>query len=79
MIQDKLQHLEMEKSTIKKAMIDSQSTIALSMIRKQLNEFLFFKTFTTEMVLRFIERIEIDNNQNVKIYYKFAPFEYVKG
>ena len=78
MIQDKLQHLEMEKSTIKKAMVDSQSTIDLSTIRKQLDEFLSFKTLTTEMVLRFIERIEVDNNQNVKIYYKFAPIECVK-
>ncbi|WP_042382526.1 MULTISPECIES: DUF4368 domain-containing protein [Geobacillus thermoleovorans group] len=79
MIQDKLQQLEIEKSTIKKAMVDSQSTTDLSTIRKQLNEFLSFKTLTTEMVLRFIERIEVDNNQNVKIYYKFAPVECVKG
>ena len=60
-------------------MIDSQSTTDLSTIRKQLNEFLSFKTLTTEMVLRFIERIEVDNNQNVKIYHKFAPVECVKG
>ncbi|MED4972553.1 DUF4368 domain-containing protein [Geobacillus thermoleovorans] len=60
-------------------MVDSQSTTDLSTIRKQLNEFLSFKTLTTEMVLRFIERIEVDNNQNVKIYYKFAPVECVKG
>jgi len=78
MVQDKLQQLESEKAKIKKAMVDSQSTTDLSTIRKQLNEFLSFKTLTTEMVLRFIERIEVDNNQIVKIHYKFAPIECVK-
>jgi site-specific DNA recombinase len=78
MVQDKLQQLESEKAEIKKAMVDSQSIADLSTIRKQLDEFLSFKTLTIEMVLRFIERIEVDNNQNVKIYYKFAPIERVK-
>ncbi|MDR9797529.1 DUF4368 domain-containing protein [Aeribacillus pallidus] len=35
-------------------------------MRKQVDEFLSFKTLTTEMVLRFIERIEVDKTKMLK-------------
>ncbi|MCM3090470.1 MULTISPECIES: DUF4368 domain-containing protein [unclassified Cytobacillus] len=42
---------------------------------EQLKTFLNFNSLTTEMLLRFVEKIEVTENKDVKIYYKFAQGE----
>ncbi|UOE57310.1 recombinase family protein [Cytobacillus oceanisediminis] len=75
MVQEKLQQLEIEKAEIKKAIVDKQAAIKISSILEQLRESLNFNTLSTEMLLRFVEKIEVNENKNVKIYYKFAQIE----
>lgn len=72
MIQEKLQQLEIEKAEIKKAIAEKQAAIKISAILEKLKTFLNFNTLTTEMLLRFIEKIEVEENKDVKIYYKIA-------
>ncbi len=74
-IEEKLQHLEFEKVEIQKIMTESYSTTNFTVIKKQLNEFLQFNSLTKEMLLRFVERIEISENKDIKIFYKFTKVE----
>ncbi|MCY7912997.1 hypothetical protein MOE29_05765 [Bacillus haynesii] len=75
MIQHKLQQLEIEKAEIKKAIAEKHAAIKTSAILEQLKTFLNFNTLTTEILLRFIEKIEVTENKDVKIHYKFAQIE----
>lgn len=74
-VQDTLQHLETEKSELKKMMDESHSVSRLSAIKEQLKKAVTFDTLTTEMLLRFIEKIEVKEDKGIKIYYKFAMVE----
>lgn len=74
-VQEKLQQLEIEKAEIKKAIVEKQAAIKISAILEQLKKFLNFNSLTTEMLLRFVEKIEVTENKDVKIYYKFAQVE----
>lgn len=76
MVQEKIQQLEIEKAEIKKAIVEKQAAIKISEILEQLKGFLNFNTLTSEMLLRFVEKIEVTKSKDVKIYYKFAQ---VKG
>jgi len=76
MLQNKLQQLEIEQSEIKRVMAESHTTSKISAIVEQLKEFLKFDTLTSEMLLRFVDKIEVTENKDVKIYYKFTQ---VKG
>ena len=71
-VQDKLQQLELEQVEIKKTMAENHATNKISAIIEQLKEFLKFNTLTSEMLLRFVDKIEVTENKDVKIYYKFA-------
>jgi site-specific DNA recombinase len=75
MVQDKLQQLEFERAEIKKAMAESHTTSKISAIIEQLKEYLTFNTLTSEMLLRFVDKIEITENKDIKIYYNFAQVE----
>jgi site-specific DNA recombinase len=75
MVQEKLQQLELEKAEIKKEMAESQETSKISAIKEQLKGFLQFNKLTSEMLLRFVDKIEVTENKDVKIYYKFAQVE----
>ncbi|QDP39260.1 recombinase family protein [Radiobacillus deserti] len=74
-VQEKLQQLEIEKAEIKKAIDRKKAAIKISAILEQLKAFLNFNTLTTEMLLRFVEKIEVTESKDVKIYYKFAQVE----
>lgn len=74
-VQDKLQQLELEQAEIKKAMAENHATNKISAIIEQLKEFLKFNTLTSEMLLRFVDKIEVTENKDVKIYYKFTQVE----
>lgn len=74
-VQDTLQLLETEKSELKKMMDESHSVSRLSAIKRQLEKAVAFDTLTTEMLLRFIEKIEVKKDKSIKIYYKFAMVE----
>ncbi|GAB2546980.1 hypothetical protein GCM10026983_16290 [Gracilibacillus alcaliphilus] len=54
---------------------EKQAAIKISTILEQLKAFLNFNTLITEMLLRFVEKIEVTESKNVKIYYKFAQVE----
>jgi len=73
MIQDKLTQLEVEKLDIKKKMTEHFSRDNVSAIKEQLKKFLNFNILTTEVLLRFIEKIDVFENKNIEIHYKFAP------
>jgi site-specific DNA recombinase len=75
MVQEKLQQLELEKVEIKKEMAESHEISKISAIIEQLKGFLQFNKLTSEMLLRFVEKIEVTENKDVKIYYKFAQVE----
>ncbi|KKB40009.1 MULTISPECIES: recombinase family protein [Bacillaceae] len=74
-VQEKLQQLEIEKAEIISAIDSKKAAIKISAILEQLKAFLNFNTLTTEMLLRFVEKIEVTENKDVKIYYKFAQVE----
>lgn len=74
-VQNTLQHLETEKRELKKMMAESYSASRLSAIKGQLEKAVTFDTLTTEMLLRFIEKIEVKEDKGIKIYYKFAMVE----
>ncbi|MFJ7978451.1 recombinase family protein [Peribacillus sp. NPDC096379] len=74
-IQEKIQQLEIEKAEIKRAIDEKKAAIKTSAILEQLKAFLNFNTLTTEMLLRFVEKIEVTESKDVKIYYKFAQVE----
>ncbi|KUP08951.1 recombinase [Bacillus coahuilensis p1.1.43] len=74
-VQEKLQQLEVEKAEIKKEMAESHETSKISAIIEQLKGFLQFNNLTSEMLLRFVDKIEVTENKDVKIYYKFAQVE----
>ncbi|MFC3885480.1 DUF4368 domain-containing protein [Bacillus songklensis] len=74
-IQEKLHQLEIEKADIKKLMAENHSTSKISAIKKQLDKFFHFDTLTTEMLLRFVDKIEVNENKDIKIYYRFAQIE----
>lgn len=66
----KLKKLEIEKSLDKKNSIDKMTTFY-----KEINHFLGFGKLTQEMLYRFIEKIEVEENSVIKIHYRFAnPF-----
>lgn len=75
MIQEKLQQLEVEKIEIIKEMAESHETSNISAIMEQLKSFLKFNKLTSEMLLRFVDKIEVTENTDVKIYYKFTQVE----
>ncbi|MCM3444508.1 recombinase family protein [Metabacillus halosaccharovorans] len=75
MVQEKLQQLDLEKIEIKKEMAESHETSKISAIIEQLRGFLQFNKLTSEMLLRFVDKIEVTENKDVKIYYKFAQVE----
>ncbi|MCY9136274.1 DUF4368 domain-containing protein [Bacillus atrophaeus] len=56
----------------KKAIDKKKAAIKISAILEQLKTVLNLNTLTIEMLLRFIERIEVTESNDVKIYYKFA-------
>lgn len=56
-------------------MADNQATSKISAIKKQLNEFLDFNSLRIEMLLRFVDKIKVTENKDIKIYYKFAQVE----
>jgi DDE domain/Domain of unknown function (DUF4368) len=62
----------LSKTRDKKAMAENHATNKISAIIDQLKEFLKFNTLTSEMLLRFVDKIEVTENKVVKIYYKFA-------
>lgn len=70
-----MQQLEIEKAEFKKAIAEKHAAVKTSAILEQLKTFLNFNTLTTEMLLRFIEKIEVTENKDVKNYYKFAQVE----
>ncbi|KAF0824767.1 recombinase [Cytobacillus firmus] len=74
-VQGKLQQFEIEKAEIKRATDEKKAAIKISAILEQLKAFLNFNALTTEMLLRFVERIEVTESKDVKIYYKFAQVE----
>lgn len=76
MVQDKLQQLELERAEIKKAIAESNATSKISAIIEQLKEYLTFNILISEMLLRFVDKIEINENKDIKIYYNLAQ---VKG
>ncbi|WP_224925836.1 DUF4368 domain-containing protein [Bacillus pumilus] len=75
MVQEKLQQLEVEKIEIIKEMAESHETSNISAIMEQLKSFLKFNKLTSEMLLRFVDKIEVTENTDVKIYYKFTQVE----
>ncbi|MGI8372204.1 recombinase family protein [Priestia megaterium] len=75
MVQDKLTQLEGERLNIRKKMAENLSRDNVSAIKEQLKQFLNFNTLTTEMLLRFVEKIDVFENKNIKIHYKFAPIK----
>ncbi|WP_236611109.1 DUF4368 domain-containing protein [Halalkalibacterium ligniniphilum] len=75
MVQKKLQQLELEKAELKKEMAESHETSKISAIIEQLKGFLQFNKLTSEMLLRFVDKIEVTENKDVKIYYKFSQVE----
>ena len=75
MLQDKLQQLEIERSEIKRAMAESHTASKISAIVEQLKEFLKFNTLTSEMLLRFVDKIEVTETKDIKIYYNFTQVE----
>ncbi|MCB5236865.1 recombinase family protein [Niallia circulans] len=74
-VQEKLQLLEIEKAEIKRATDEKKAAIKISAILEQLKAFLNFNALTTEMLLRFVEKIEVTESKDVKVYYKFAQVE----
>ncbi|CAH0346747.1 DUF4368 domain-containing protein [Bacillus sp. CECT 9360] len=75
MVQDKFQRLELEKAEIKKSTAEKQAVIKISAILDQLKDFFKFKTLTSEMLFSFVEKIEVNETKDIKIYYKFAQIE----
>jgi site-specific DNA recombinase len=75
MLQDYLQQLEFERAKIKKAMAESHATSNTSAILEQLKEFLTFNKLTSELLVRFVDKIEVKENKDVKICYKFEKVE----
>ncbi|WP_138417781.1 recombinase family protein [Aquibacillus sediminis] len=73
--QEKLKQLELEKVEIKKEMAESHETSKISAILEQLKGFLHFNKLTSEMLLRFIDKIEVRESKDIKIYYKFSKVE----
>lgn len=55
--------------------MDGKKAAINSAILEQLKTFLTFNTLTTEMLLRFVEKIEVTESNDVKVYYKFAQVE----
>ncbi|MEQ7052996.1 hypothetical protein ABN764_20340 [Paenibacillaceae sp. P-4] len=74
-IEDKLLHLEVEKSQLQKKMEESYSASKLFSIKEQFKKAVAFDTLTTETPLRFVEKIEVKEDKSIKIYYKFAMVE----
>ncbi|CAM3951206.1 recombinase family protein [Alkalicoccus chagannorensis] len=74
-VQNNLLQLEVDKTEILKVMAENQSITEISTIKKQLNEFLKFNTLTSEMLIRFVHKIEVAENKCIKIHYKFAQVE----
>lgn len=74
-VQEKIQQLKIEKAEIEKSIVEKQAAIKVSAILEQLKAFLDFNTLTTEMLLRFVEKIEVTESKDVKIFYKFAQIE----
>ncbi|WP_017729164.1 DUF4368 domain-containing protein [Halalkalibacterium ligniniphilum] len=68
-VQEKLQQLEIEKAEIKRAIDEKKVAVKISAILEQLKAFFNFNTLTTEMLLRFVEKIEVTESKDVKIYY----------
>lgn len=75
LIEEKLQHLEVEKIQLQKIMAESYSTNNLSAIKNQLNEFLQFNTLVQETLRPFVKKIKVSESQDIKIFYKFAKVE----
>nr|WP_243450155.1 DUF4368 domain-containing protein [Neobacillus terrae] len=69
------QKVELERAEIKKAKVESHTTSKISAIIEQLKEYSTFNTLTSEMLLRFVDKIEITENKDIKIYYNFAQVE----
>lgn len=74
-VQEKLHQWEIEKAEIKRAINEKKASFKISAIIEQLKTFLDFNTLTPEILLRFVEKIEVTENKDVKIYYKFATVE----
>ena len=65
----KQEHLkELENTTFDKKIVDYEKIMA---------EFLNKDNITSYMLTSLIEKIEIDNDKNVTIYYKFSPLNNV--
>ena len=65
----KQEHLkELENATLDKKIVDYEKIMA---------EFLNKDNITSYMLTSLIEKIEVDNDKNVTIYYKFSPLNNV--
>ncbi|MEK3711179.1 DUF4368 domain-containing protein [Bacillus sp. FSL K6-1005] len=49
--------------------------VKFSTIIRQLKSFLNFYTLTSEILPSFVDKIEVTNKQDVKIFYKFSQVE----
>ena len=75
MVEEQLHKLDSEKIKLKKIMAESHQSDDFTAIKKQLSEFLKFNSLTKEMLLRFVERIEVTENKDIKVTYKFAKVD----
>ncbi|MCS0790833.1 recombinase family protein [Cytobacillus firmus] len=74
-VQDKLQQLELERAEIRKEIAENHATSKIPTIIDQLKDFLNFNTLTSELLLRFVDKIQVTENIDVKIFYKFTQVE----
>ena len=73
--EDKLKELNTEYIEIEKLLSTSNQQEDFNEIKAQLSTFLELGTITKEMLLRFVDRIEVTEDKGIKISYKFAGIE----
>ncbi|WP_255238352.1 DUF4368 domain-containing protein [Bacillus sp. 7705b] len=56
-------------------MAENDTNSKNSTITRQLKSFLNFNTLTSEILSSFVDKIEVTNKQDVKIFYKFSQVE----
>lgn len=56
-------------------MAENDTKSKISTITRQLKSLLNFNTLTSEILSSFVDKIEVTNKQDVKIYYKFTEVE----
>ena len=68
-----IKELEKQKEAIKKSLSDMENnnTLESNYYMRKIKEFLEMKNPARAFIVSLIDRIEIDENKNIDIYYKF--------